>query len=307
MAKITRSLAILSLFPKTVESWDVFERTVRFLDQNKYRFNQLEFYHIPGHDRDIRKLFGSAGFSSVLIAVPALKGAGFSLCSLDAEERNQAVALLKSCMDRAAEIGSHSVMLNSGFIPGYTSSVPTAFSVPSAEKICASCDAYVHSIGEAAEYGEKRGYAVNLLLEPGDSKVQSFQLLGPTELVVKTAKRIKTNCQSYALTMDVAHIREDGEDVMSSLRQTMPWCSHIHLCNCVMDDPGNPFYGDKHVDFDCPGACWNYDDFENMYRSILDLYKGRDFTITLEITCRAEDNEAWFNGIASRCQWIFKD
>jgi sugar phosphate isomerase/epimerase len=210
-------------------------------------------------------------------------------------------------MDRAAETDSHSVLLNSGFIPGYVPSVQAPFSAPSAEQIRLSCDAYIRSIEEAAEYAEKRGYAINLLLEPGDSKVQSFQMLGPTELVVETTKRIRANYRNYALTMDVAHIREDGEDVMSSLKQTLPWCSHIHLCNCVMDDPANPLYGDKHVDFDCPGACWNYDDFETMYRSILDLYCNRNLTVTLEITCRAEENEAWFDGVASRCQWIFKD
>jgi hypothetical protein len=61
------------------------------------------------------------------------------------------------------------------------------------------------------------------------------------------------------------------------------------------------------VDFDCPGACWNYDGFRDMYRNIQDLYGSRDFTITLEITCRAQDNEAWFADIASRCSWIFED
>ena len=225
MRKITRSLAILSLFPKITESWEALERTVRFLEGYKFRFNQLEFYHPPGRDRDTARLFESAGFSSVLIAVPALKGAGFSLCSLDGEERGKAVSLLKNCMERAAEIGAHSVMLNSGFIPGYAPATKTVSATP--EQISASSDAYIRSIEEAAEYGEKQGYAVNLLLEPGDSKVQSFQLLGPTERVVETAKRIKAG--RYALTMDVAHLREDGEDVMSSLGQTLPWCSHIHL------------------------------------------------------------------------------
>jgi hypothetical protein len=105
----------------------------------------------------------------------------------------------------------------------------------------------------------------------------------------------------------VAHIREDGEDVMTSLRQTLPFCDHVHLCNCLMDDTSNPLYGDKHVDFDCPGACWNYDDFANMFRGIKNLYKERDFTISLEITCRAEDNEAWFNNIINKSQWIFED
>ena len=303
MREIIRSLAIPSLFPKTVESWEALEKTIHFLEG--YSFSQIEFYSPPGHDRETRRLFESAHFSSILIAVLPLKGQGFSLCSLEEEERSRAVALLKNCVERAVEIGAHSVMLNSGFIPGYMPYAKTASL--SQEQLRSSCDAYVQSIGETIEYIEKQGYSIDLLLEPGDSKVQSFQLLGPTERVAETTERIRANYRRYALTMDVAHIREDGEDVMSSLKKTMPWCSHIHFCNCVMDDPGNPLYGDKHVDFDCPGACWNYDDFGKMYRNIADLYGDRDFTVTLEITCRAEDNEAWFDGVASRCQWIFKD
>ncbi|MDR0582772.1 MAG: sugar phosphate isomerase/epimerase [Treponema sp.] len=304
MGTIKRSLAISSLFPKTLESWEDLEKTVRFLEG--YSFTQLEFYHPPGHDRQIAKLFTEAGFSSILIGVIALKGAGFSLCTGDKEERSRAVSVLKSCMDRASEIGSHGVMLNSGFVPGYSPD-PAAISIPTPEQLKAACDAYVHSIEEAAEYGEQRGYNITLLLEPGDSKVQSFQLLGPTDKVMETTERIKKQYQCYALIMDVAHLREEGEDVMSSLRRTLPYCDHIHFCNCVMDDPSRELYGDKHVDFDYPGACWNYGDFENMYRNIRNLYKDRDFTIALEITCRATDNEAWFADVASRCSWIFED
>ena len=300
MRKITRSLTIPSLFPKSMESWEELERTVRFLEGHPFR--QLEFFSPPGHDRETGKLFESSGFSSILIAVFALKGAGFSLCSLNAEERSKAVTLLKSCMDRAVETGSHSVMINSGFIPGYSTGY-----APSPEQISSAYDAYVHSIEEALEYGEKQNYAVTLLLEPGDSKVQSFQLLGPTKPVLETTERIRSKHQRYALTMDTAHLREEGEDVISSLRQTLPWCNHVHLCNCVMDDTANPLYGDKHVDFDCPGACWNYNDFRDMYRNIRDLYKNRDLTVSLEIICRAEDNEAWFDSVVSRCQWIFED
>jgi sugar phosphate isomerase/epimerase len=304
MGRIVRSLAISSLFPKTLESWEALEWTIHFLE--RYSFTQIEFYNPPGHDREIARLFQGARFSSVLLAVVPLKGAGFSLCSLNKEERNRAVGLLKNCMDRAAEIGSHSVMLNSGFIPGYAPT-PAARTDPPPDRINAACDAYICSIEEAAEYGEQRGYSINLLLEPGDSKVQSCQLLGPTDRVIKTTARIRERYQRYALTMDIAHIREEGEDVMGSLGQTLPYCNHIHLCNCLMDDPASPLYGDKHVDFDCPGACWDYDGFRDMYRNIQKLYSGRDFTITVEINCRAEDNEAWFDGVVSRCTWLFED
>ena len=316
MGKITRSLVITSLFPKTLVSWDDLEGTVRFLEDSNFDvgqgcfqqgcfqqgcFQQLEFFHPPGRDKDIKRLFQSANFSSILIAVPSLKGSNLSLCSLDEKERSLAVDIVKNCLERAAEIGSHSVMINSGSI---YSDMPKR-AEPARGEILSSCDAYYNSIEEIAEFRDKRGYPVALLLEPGDSRVHYFQLLGPTELVAETCTKI--NIPLYALTMDVAHIRENFEDVMASLKQTLPWCSHIHLCNCVMDDPLDPFYGDKHVDFDHPGACWAYDDFGKMFGEIKSLYTERDFTISLEINCRAEDNKAWFKDVIAKCPWFFRE
>lgn len=303
MGKTTLSLAISSLFPKTTGSWDALERAVHFLEG--YSFSQLEWYSPPGRDRETRRLFEKGGFSSVFIAVLALKGAGLSLCSLDEDERFRAAALLKTCMDRAAETGSRAVMINSGFIPGYVPGSPAR--APSAESIQAASQAYIRSVTEALEYGEKQGCNLKLLLEPGDSKVQSFQFLGPTALVTKTAAPIRERFPAYGLTMDTAHIREEGEDVMAALAETLPYCDHVHLCNCVMDDPADPLYGDKHVDFDCPGAAWDYQGFGDLYQSIRRLYHGRDLTVALEITCRTEDNEAWFDSVVSRCPWLFEN
>ncbi|GHV31211.1 hypothetical protein AGMMS4952_19480 [Spirochaetia bacterium] len=120
----------------------------------------------------------------------------------------------------------------------------------------------------------------------------------------KPQKKIRSRNPGYGLTMDVTHLREEGEDILRSLTKTLPYCSHIHLCNCVMDDPKHPFYGDKHVDFDYPGASFGYADFEGMYGEIRRLYNGRDFIITLESLCRAEDNERWFDELVTNCSWL---
>jgi len=293
MNGIVKSLALTSLFPETVLSPDALERTLRWLKQNR-SFGMVEFYTAPGEDGRIARVLAELGFESVFIAVVPLKAAGFSLCAADEGERARAVAVLKSCIDRAGAAGARRIMINSGFIPDRAADI---------EK---SCDSYVRSVLEAARYIEERKIDLLIELEPGDSRVQSRQLLGPTDRVLETTRRIREQTDRYVLAMDVAHLREESEPVMDALRATKPFCDHIHLCNCVMDDPAHPLYGDKHVDFDQEGAAFAYGDFERMFGEIKRLYAGEGFIATLEITCREADNFAWFDRVAARCAWLFQ-
>jgi sugar phosphate isomerase/epimerase len=253
----------------------------------------VEFYTVPGQDEMISKLLKNMNFTSIFIAIPALKSAGYSLCATEETERNQAMKILMKCLDRAAVIGCRTVMINSGFLPKKNSLIKDA------------CQNYIKSVDEAYTYIASKGYKIEISLEPGDSCIQSFQLLGPTDRVIKTTKEILFHNPGYKLTMDVAHLREEGEDVLESLTKTLPYCTHIHLCNCLMNDPSHPLYGDKHVDFDYPGACYGYQDFEIMYRKLRSLYDQRYFIITLESLCRSENNESWFDNIIKNTTWLF--
>ncbi len=289
-----QSLAIASLFPKTMDSAAELGRTLRRLKGRG--FGMVEFYTQPGHDDAVAALLAETGFESILIGVYPLKQAGYSLCAPNETERRQAVGVLCENLDRAAALGCRALMVNSGFLP------------EDPAQTAAACRAYVRSIREGYAHIARMGYGgLEITLEPGDSKVQSFQLLGPTHRVLGTTWAIGEFAPGYGLTMDVAHLREEGEDVLSALRQTLPHCGHVHLCNCVMDDAADAMYGDKHVDFDWPGACFDYGSFEAMYREILKMYEGRDLIVTLEAQCRAQDNDAWFDGMAQRCAWLFND
>lgn len=292
MAEIIKSLAITSLFPETVTSVDAFAYVVRRLSD--YRFDMVEYYTPPGEDDRVAKLLQAFDFPSVFIAVLPLKAAGYSLCAAEEDERQKAVEVLKGCIDRAHHAGACRIMINSGSIPADAALLER----------CANN--YVRSVLEASRYIETIGSDLLIELEPGDSHVQSYQLLGPTPRVLETTRRILQQTSRYTLAMDTAHIREEGEDVGQVLRETKPYCNHIHLCNCLMDDPASPFYGDKHVDFDLPGACFSYRDFRRMFGELRELYASERCTVTLEITCRADDNFAWFDQVVRRCGWLFE-
>ena len=289
---VTKSLALTSLFPKTVLDSKALLDVLNHLDG--MGFGMVEFYTEPGMDEAIAALLKACGFKSILIAVLPLKAAGPSLCAVDEAERQAAQTTLRACIDRAAALGCQSVMVNSGFLP------------KEAGLLSAACHAYSRSIDDAFAYISSKGYPLGITLEPGDSCVQSFQLLGPTNRVLETTQPLSNRHPAYTLTMDVAHLIEEGEAVMHALRACLPWCSHVHLCNCVMDDPADSMYGDKHVDFDWPGASLTYADFQALFQELVALYGERDWTVTLEITCRAEDNIAWFDEVVRRCHFLWQ-
>ncbi len=290
MAQITRSLAIASLYPGTMDDSGEMARVLRRLKGRG--FSMVEFYAKPEHDAAIADVLRETGFASILIAVYALKGAGNSLCAVDEAERLRAVSVLLGSIERAAALGCEAVMINSGFGPADPADIPAAM------------DAYVRSVLAGYDHIEQKGYRLDITLEPGDSHVQSMQLLGPTDRVVHTARAIRAVRPGYRLTMDVAHLEEEGEDILPALEKTLPYCNHVHLCNCLLGDKTSPFYGDQHVDFDQPGACFGYADFEKMYQDIKRLYRDKPLTITLEALCRAENNDAWFDVMAEKCAWL---
>lgn len=288
---ITKSLVLASLFPESINGFDALADAIKYVSGRG--FSMVEFYSPEGHDREIALMLKENGLDSVFIGVYPLKASKASLCATDEAERSSAVTALRVCIDRAAALGSKSVMINSGFKPACDGDIPSA------------CESYIRSVGEGYDYIREKGYTLEITLEPGDSSVQSFQLLGPAKLTVDTARRIRETNPAYSLTMDVAHIMEEGEDVMESLALTLPYCSHVHLCNCLLSDASHPMYGDKHVDFDYPGACFTYSDFEEMYLKIKRLYTGRDLTVSLEIMCRSADNPKWFDQVAAKTAWLF--
>jgi sugar phosphate isomerase/epimerase len=291
LQKITKSLAISSLFPKSVLTYEEMKNTINFLADRG--FSMLEFYYSGGKNIEIGSLLKKNGFASIFLAVFPLKASGKSLCAVEEENRKEAVGILKHSIDTAHEIGSKAVMINSGTIP--------------MDKILidVSYQNYIKSLEEAFSYIAGKGYEIGLLLEPGDSHIDAFQLIGPVDRVCQSAIDLRAKGYDYRLTMDTAHICEEGENAIESIRKVLPYCNHIHLCNCYMADPTHPMYGDKHVGFEFQGGCFGYDDFAKLYVELKDIFQDKDFTVTLEALCRDDDPELWFMAMVGSCQWLF--
>jgi len=84
------------------------------------------------------------------------------------------------------------------------------------------------------------------LLEPFDRTFDKKFLYGPTSECVGLIRSLEPDVDNLMIELDIAHLPLMGESFDEAINTVAPHLGRVHLGNCVMSDPGDPFYGDKH-------------------------------------------------------------
>lgn len=278
------------LFPEARKSFSGMERTLRYL---RGKVDMVEFYYEGGDDASVGKLFKENELAGIFVAVIPLKEKGLNLCGLDEENRKAAIAETIACIDRARGLGAEAVMVCSGKNPANRADISRCL------------DAFVQSMQEISDYMKRTGESLRLLLEPCDSEMDARHLLGPTKLAVEAVRRVREFCPGFSLTMDTAHVLEEGEDFLQAMELARPYCSHVHFANCMVANRMDALYGDKHVGFDYPDGGFTYLELEKIFKALEKLYGDGHLDIALEILCRETDPFAHFEAVRSNTPWLF--
>ena len=287
--KVFHSVCSNLFFPESRKSIRAFEEMADFLAERGVE--GLEFYHDgDGPDR-VGRALARWGLDGVYIAVIPLKEGLKHLCATDADNRAQALEIVRRSIDLAEGNGMSSVMVNSGRIePGRE-----------AEQL----DAMFASFEELYNYIERRNAKVTLELEPCDSAMDARQLLGPAARTRAFLDRLHAAGLPLMLTMDSAHTSEEGEDFPEAVRRVKPYCRHVHYANCRIDDPRDELYGDKHLGYEYDRSVWTFAALEQLTAQLDALYAGDEpLRIGLEALCREADPYAWFEQTWSRMPWL---
>lgn len=177
-------------------------------------------------------------------AAPVLLGGKHNLASLDEGARQAAVEALHRSVDDAYALGAPVVELLDG-----------ARSYPGPELEARATDQLVLSLTELCRYAEER--AVNepawILLEPFDRFVDKRSLVGPIDLAVRVAQRVRAHHRNFGLTVDMGHLPLIGESYLEALKGAGEHLVHVHLGSCVRVQ-GHPAYGDNHPCFGMSGG-----------------------------------------------------
>lgn len=95
-----------------------------------------------------------------------------------------------------------------------------------------------------------------LTLEPTDRDVDKYFLYGSMAETCETIRNIRNaGMSNMGILLDMGHIPIMHETLQSATSTGGELLEHIHLGNCVIKNPANMYYGDKH-------PCWGFEDGE---------------------------------------------
>jgi len=271
-----KTIILPAFFPSSIENVQHFLNATKIL--NNYDICSIEFYY-KGNDRKrIKEYLIGHNIKSIYLGAMAAKQKNLNLSSINKDLREESVQEMKNCIDDAYFYGSHTILINSGRSPDNgEDEIAYEYLKKSLEELLKYIDA------------SARDYKLNLTLEPGDTKVDSFSLIGNTDLAIKLVREIREKYKNFGLTMDTSHLRQLDEEPLDSIKKAFPYCSHIHLANCIVKDKTSNLYGDKHPEFGIEGGEISVEELKNILEAIKEIYEGSELIVGLEIICRKED------------------
>lgn len=97
---------------------------------------------------------------------------------------------------------------------------------------------------------------VTIALEPVDRDIDKRMLFGPVPETTSFIQQMRAaGMCNFGMLLDMAHIPLMHATLQSAVADARPVLEHVHLGNCILKNPANPFYGDKHI-------CWGWEDGE---------------------------------------------
>jgi len=273
-----KSIVLPAFFPNSMENTQHFLNVIKII--SNYGISFVEFYYKGNKKEVIREYLVKYNIKSIYLGAMAAKQKGLNLSSQKEKLRGKAVQELKKCIDDAYFYGSRSLLLNSGQRPD-NGEYDIAY------------ECLKKSLKELLKYIDvsAKDYKLNLTLEPGDTRVDSFSLIGNTDLAIKLVQEIREKYKKFGLTMDTSHLRQLDEKPLDSIKKTFPYCNHIHLANCIIKDKTSNLYGDKHPEFGIEGGEISIEELRNILETIKEIYEGSELIVGLEVICRKKNNK----------------
>ena len=278
-------------FPRTRHDFDDFIKTLDFLKSSD--IHCVEFYYEGSKKQRVFDEIRARGLETFYIAVIPLKEKNLSLCSMDNEERKKAVEQVRICVDDAVAAGSSRIIINSGKAP-----LDPSFDGKCQKYFIDSCVQISENIGKFNTDKE-----ILISLEPCDSKMMAKNLIGPTNQAVLLCEELDQKHIRLALTMDIAHIVEEGESVINALTASEKYCDHVHFANCIIQNKDHPLYGDCHPGFDFAESEFPPSRLDDIYKE-LSNFKNKLLYLGIEYLCREDDPMKYFTSQVNRMEWF---
>lgn len=173
----------------------------------------------------------ACGKQHIAFAVHLFPLRKLSLSATSYVEQTQVRMLMSDLVSHAIAIGATGFVFGSG-------------GPPNAELTPGNRAAFVDFCRWLCEQLAPHG--IDALLEPFDYDFDKKFAFGPLDENLEVVQRVRADFPNIGIELDMAHLPLMREDFVSSIRRSAPFLKRVHLGNCAMRDPQDPFYGDRH-------------------------------------------------------------
>ncbi len=217
----------------------VIETLNRIVDDADFGAVEIAPVRDPAIRERARALLSWSGLQVVYLPILPMLFDGIEIASDDPERRDVARQRLHDLIDEAISFDSTLAMIGTPPDPGPDRRSPVV-------------ERLVEDIQELCDYADSQftNRRLHITLEPFDRDIEKKRLIGPTIEAAALADTVDR--ENFGLTVDLSHLPLLGETSAQAIGAAGRHLIHAHIGNCVIDDPGCPFFGDFHPRFGHP-------------------------------------------------------
>jgi len=230
-------------YPEMTSDEDKYLEKIKRIVSDEF-FSFIEICHVENVSarqmiKDILEIANiRVGFDAHTVILPK----NLSINTLNEQERENAVKILKTLIDEAYFFNAEGLTILSGFKPAKEDmDLEIKKAIESIKSLCAYSklkaeELQARTLDIVVETFDDREYAKN-------------RLIGPTEVAVKLAREVEKDFDNFGLLLDLSHLPILEENFIESLKLAKDHIKQIHIGNCILKDKNHPAFGDNHPRF----------------------------------------------------------
>jgi len=219
-------------FPQVIAgTGPVIETIKRVLADEFFSAIEITWMEDPLIKEQVANLLRDSGMRVVYAGGPPYAMQQIHLSALDKGERRDSLEKAKRLVDDAYLLGAELHLITGG--------------PDTAPEDRERAKGYlVECLVALSEYADSQvsDRPVVLSLEPTDRDVHRNGLIGPTVEAVEIVREVRRQGGAVWLTLDQSHLAQLGEVVEDSLAVAQGYHVHMHVANCLLNDPESPIY-----------------------------------------------------------------